>query len=59
MLSDLDNLVEMEIEVSDKHYTIRSQTAGTVAKVFWCLWRCVTADAESMLKTVDTFDCKG
>ncbi len=33
--SDLDNLVEMEIEVSsDKRYTIRSHTAGTVAKVF-------------------------
>ena len=31
---DLDNLIEMEITVSDKHYTIRSDTAGTVAKVF-------------------------
>jgi len=34
VIRDLDNLVEMEIEVSDKRYKIRSQTAGTVAKVF-------------------------
>jgi len=34
VIRDLDNLVEMEIEVSDKRYTIRSQAAGTVAKVF-------------------------
>jgi len=34
VIRDLDNLVEMEITVSDKHYTIRSDTAGTVARVF-------------------------
>jgi hypothetical protein len=34
MNRDLDNLIEMEITISDKHYTIRSETAGTVAKVF-------------------------
>jgi len=34
VIRDLDNLVEIEITVSDKHYTIRSDTAGAVAKVF-------------------------
>jgi len=34
VIRDLDNLVEMEIEVSDKRYTIRSNTEGTIAKVF-------------------------
>jgi len=34
VIRDLDNLVEMEITVSDKCYTIRSDTAGTIAKVF-------------------------
>mgnify|MGYP006910674794 CR=1 FL=1 len=34
MIRDLDNLVEMEIEVSDKCYTIRSNTEGIIAKVF-------------------------
>ena len=34
VLRDLDNLVEMEITVSDKCYTIRSNTEGTIAKVF-------------------------
>ena len=34
VIRDLDNLVEMEIEVSDKCYTIRSNTEGAIAKVF-------------------------
>jgi len=34
MIMDLDNLIEMEIMVSNKCYTVRSDTAGTVAKVF-------------------------
>lgn len=34
VIMDLDNLVEMEITVSDKRYTVRSNTEGTVAKVF-------------------------
>jgi len=34
VIRDLDNLIEMEIMVSNKHYTVRSNTAGTVAKVF-------------------------
>jgi transposase len=34
VIRDLDNLIEMEITVSDKRYTIRSDTAGTIAKVF-------------------------
>jgi len=34
VIRELDDLIEMEITVSDKHYTIRSDTAGTVAKVF-------------------------
>lgn len=34
VIRDLDNLVEMEITVSDKCYTIRSNTEGTIAKVF-------------------------
>ena len=35
VIRDSDNLVEMEITVSDKCYTIRSNTEGTIAKVFW------------------------
>lgn len=34
VIRDLDNLVEMEVEVSDKCYTIRSNTEGAIAKVF-------------------------
>lgn len=34
VIRDLDNLIEMEIMVSNKCYTVRSNTAGTVAKVF-------------------------
>ncbi len=34
VIRDLDNLIEMEIMVSDKCYTVRSDTAGTVGKVF-------------------------
>jgi len=34
VIRDLDNLVEMEITVSDKCYTIRSHSEGSIAKVF-------------------------
>ena len=34
VIRDLDNLVEMGITVSDKRYTVRSNTEGTIAKVF-------------------------
>ncbi|MFH1616427.1 MAG: hypothetical protein ABIG61_15240 [Planctomycetota bacterium] len=34
VIRDLDNLVEMEITVSDRRYTVRSNTEGTIAKVF-------------------------
>jgi hypothetical protein len=34
VIRDLDNLVEMGITVSDKRYTVRSNTEGTTAKVF-------------------------
>ena len=34
VIRDLDNLVEMEIEVSDKCYTIHSNSEGSIAKVF-------------------------
>jgi transposase len=34
VIRDLDNLVEMEITVSGKNYMVRSNTEGTIAKVF-------------------------
>ena len=34
MVRDLDNLVEMDLTVAGKAYTVRSETKGTVDKVF-------------------------
>ena len=33
VISDLDNLAEIEIAVNDKEYVIRTETKGTVAEV--------------------------
>jgi len=34
VVRDLDNLVEMDLTVASKAYTVRSETKGTVDKVF-------------------------
>ena len=53
VISDLDNLVEMEMEVSGKRYMFRSQTAGTAANVkpmlkTWVCWLAAVEKRDTM-----------